>query len=91
MTLYYPYAFKNISNRNLASIMQKEVSGYLGSRNIGTIVRADLAVLRTSKVPTALVEVGYMSNKDELKNLASNSYRQKAAEAIRNGILKALK
>jgi N-acetylmuramoyl-L-alanine amidase len=32
-----------------------------------------------------------MSNKDELKNLASNSYRQKAAEAIRNGILKALK
>jgi N-acetylmuramoyl-L-alanine amidase len=91
MTLYYPYAFKNISNRNLASIMQKEVSGYLGSRNVGTIVRADLAVLRTSKVPTALVEVGYMSNKDELKNLASNSYRQKAAEAIRNGILKALK
>jgi len=92
MTLYYPGVYKyNLSSNNLASIMQKEVTGYLDSKNIGIIVRKDLAVLRTSKVPAIIVEVGYMSNTNELKNMVSDSYRQKAAEAIRNGILKALK
>ncbi|HHV95456.1 MAG TPA: N-acetylmuramoyl-L-alanine amidase [Clostridiaceae bacterium] len=94
MTLYYPEtAMKRngITSKDLAAIIQKEVSSYLGTKNIGIISRTNLAVLRTSKVPAVIVEVGYMTNKNELKKLSTAEYRQKAAEAIRNGILKALR
>jgi len=94
MTLYYPgTAMKRngITSQDLASIIQKEVSSYLQTKNIGIIQRTNLAVLRTSKVPAVIVEVGYMTNKNELKKLNTEEYRQKAAEAIRNGILKALR
>ena len=94
MTLYYPgSAMKRngLTSKDLAAIIQNEVSSYLGTRNIGIISRTNLAVLRTSKVPAVIVEVGYMTNKNELKKLNTAEYRQKAAEGIRNGILKALR
>lgn len=93
MTLYYPYstAYKNnLSSKALAGIIQNEAAKSLGSRNIGIIQRTDLTVLRVAKVPAVLVEVGYMSNSNELNKLKTDAYRQKAAEAIKNGIIKAL-
>ncbi|NSW90652.1 MAG: N-acetylmuramoyl-L-alanine amidase [Firmicutes bacterium] len=93
MTLYYPYSGVNkdgLSSKTLASIVQNEMSKLLGSRNIGIVPRSDLTVLRASRVPAVIVEVGYMSNYNELSKLKSDSYRQKAAEAIKKAILKAL-
>lgn len=94
MTLYYPGAAmkrNGLTSKDLAAIIQKELSSYLGTRNIGIISRTNLAVLRTSKVPAVIVEVGYMTNKNELAKLNTAEYRQKAAEGIKNGILRALR
>lgn len=43
---------------------------------------AGFAVLKAPDVPSVLVEMGFLSNKHEEKNLRSNSYREKMAQAI---------
>ena len=43
-------------------------------------------IIRTSKVPVALIEVGFMTNYKELDLLNSTSYQKKAAEGIYNAI-----
>jgi N-acetylmuramoyl-L-alanine amidase len=93
MTLYHPGSRQTgieISSRELASIAQKEMVRRLGSRNIGIIQRPNLAVLRTTKMPAILAEIGYMSNSSELKKLKSPDYRQKSAEALKDAIVKVL-
>jgi N-acetylmuramoyl-L-alanine amidase len=93
MTLYYP----NGTNKNgfngykFASIVQKNLNMKLGTDNKGIIERPHLAVLRTSKMPAVLVEVGYMTNKTELKKLLTDSYKEKAAKVLSDSVLEALK
>lgn len=94
MTLYHPSngtAGGGLTGKDLAGIVLKEVTGKLNSKNLGTVSRPQLAVLRTTNMPSVLVEVGYMTNKSEFAKLKSADYRQKAAEALKNAILKAFK
>ena len=46
-------------------------------------------IIRTSKVPVALIEVGFMTNYDELDKLKSPKYQKKAAQGIYNAIMEA--
>ena len=43
-------------------------------------------VLRNTRVPAVLCELGFLTNKAEAKKIASGSYRQRLAEAIARGI-----
>lgn len=43
---------------------------------------AGFVVLKSPNIPSVLVELGYLSNKTEDKNLQQKSYRQKLGEAI---------
>jgi len=47
---------------------------------------AGFAVLKAPDVPSVLVELGFMSNKNEAQMLASPDYRQKIAQALVAGI-----
>ncbi len=47
---------------------------------------ANFVVLRSHDVPSVLVEVGFISNPDEEKNLGSRRHRQKIATAITAGV-----
>lgn len=53
--------------------------------------RQTFAVLRETKMPAALVELGYMSNPIELKKINSDLYQNIFASSIANGILEYLK
>ena len=93
MSLYYPYggnAKGNLTAKEFASIVQKQLTGKLDTINLGVIQRPHLAVLRTAKMPAVLAEVGYMSNSSELNRLKSTAFRKSAAEALKNAVLKAL-
>ena len=46
-------------------------------------------VFKNLKISGILIECGFMSNPDDLKNLMDDTYRQKTAEAIYNGIINA--
>ena len=73
----------------LAQICVDEVSGVLGSRNRGIINGNEIYIIRNSKVPVALIEVGFMTNQAELNNLTSEDYQKKAAQGIYNAIMRA--
>lgn len=84
----------------LISLMQRDTinnSAYLGQsilKNMdkATYVRdnnllfAGFRVLKTPDVPSVLVEMGYLSNPDEERQLNSPAYRKKLAGAIADGI-----
>lgn len=47
---------------------------------------AGFAVLKAPDIPSVLIEVGFLSNRTEAKNLSKPSYRKKVATAIKIGI-----
>ena len=47
-------------------------------------------MLRHSIMPSVLIEVGFISNKDEREKMFNEAYRKKLAEGIAEGILKTL-
>jgi N-acetylmuramoyl-L-alanine amidase len=47
---------------------------------------AGFRVLRAPDVPSVLVELGYVSNRDDLKSLMSDSWRDRTADSIAKAI-----
>ena len=72
------------SNR-LAKNIQSELVRGLGLKDMG-VRYADFAVLRTSSMPAVLCELAFISNAAEEKKMNTDSFRNKAAEAIVKGI-----
>ncbi|MCE1247117.1 MAG: N-acetylmuramoyl-L-alanine amidase family protein [Firmicutes bacterium] len=74
-----------ISDRALASSIQSSLINGTGRRNLG-VRRERFHVLRRSKMPSVLVELCFISNPAEAKLLDTPEFRQKAAEAIMDGL-----
>ena len=53
-----------------------------GASNRGLSVRSDMTGFNWSKVPVILPEIGFMSNPDEDRLLATAAYQQKIADAL---------
>ena len=81
---------KGNSSKHLAHILLKKTTEALGSKNMGLVAGNDIYIIRTSEVPAALVEVGFMTNPKELANLTDKKYQKKCARAIYEGIMQAL-
>lgn len=74
-------------SKDLSSFIQGELARLSGLRDRG-LRQANLAVLRGSYMPAALVETAYISNPGDEKNLNSAAFRDRIADAIANGIIK---
>ena len=75
------------ASENLASIIQNNLAKKLvSSRNRG-VKQAGFHVLVGASMPNVLVEVGFLSNKEEAKNLNKYQYRRKIASALYQAIL----
>ncbi|MDX1625545.1 MAG: N-acetylmuramoyl-L-alanine amidase [Wenzhouxiangellaceae bacterium] len=59
---------------------------HVGRNHRKHVERANFVVLRSPDVPSVLVEVGFISNPNDEKNLGSRQHRQRIAAAIRDGI-----
>lgn len=66
----------------------KSISKYMSkiSSNGNGIRREDYRVLVKTKMPAVLVEIGYLSNHGEASLISDNSFQDKIADAISNGI-----
>lgn len=85
-TFYYP---NNPSNPNLAALIQLELKKNL--ENTDRVAKAadkTVYLLKTLKIPSALVEVGFLSNPEEARLLASEKYQKMVAASVYQGILR---
>ncbi len=82
---YYNTAFRPQDSRRLATLVQQELVGELGLRNIG-VKTANFYVIRHTTMPSILVELAFLSNAREESLLNQASFRQRSANAIFRGI-----
>lgn len=63
----------------------------VGMPNRGVTERKDMTGFNWSKLPVILVEMGFLSNKEEDKMLSTQEYQDKIAKSLADGISSALK
>jgi N-acetylmuramoyl-L-alanine amidase len=82
------YSLSNLDNAVLASLIQNELtSNLLNTKRIAERIKT-MYLLKNLRMPSALVEVGFLSNPHEAKLMADQSYQQKVAASIYQGILR---
>lgn len=77
-------------SKRFASICLRNLLKDLGTKSKGTVVGDEVYIIRMSKPPVALVEVGFMTNQKELENLQDPEYQRKAAQAMYDAIMEFL-
>ncbi|MDK2868629.1 MAG: N-acetylmuramoyl-L-alanine amidase [Clostridiales bacterium] len=77
--------------KGLATAIQKELVSDLNAVDRGVVQRPNLVVLRETKMPSVLCELGFISNESDQAKLMDPAYLDKAAGAIVDGIVKFLK
>lgn len=84
-TFYYP---GSKDNATLASLIQDEIKKNM--QNTDRVAKSidNVYLLKTLTIPSALVEVGFLSNPSEADLLRSPAYQKKVAAAIYQGILR---
>ena len=82
--------YGSLTNKELAALMLEQVTGNAGRKKRDTVVREGLYLVRRSKVPTTIVEVGYMTNQDDMDFMKKEIGQQKIAEGIYQGIVNAV-
>ncbi|MDW7670704.1 MAG: N-acetylmuramoyl-L-alanine amidase [Bacillota bacterium] len=90
-TLYYPSeknSFDFRENKFLAEIFQDEMVRVLGAASHRINAREKLVVLRETNMPAIITEIGFMSNSEEERLIASSDYRRRAAEGVRNAVIR---
>lgn len=84
------YNRKKEEDRPLSNDIQTQVISQTGANNRG-VKNAEFTVLVKSKMISALVECGFITNELEVKKLSDSSYQDKLATGIANGIEEYLK
>lgn len=77
---------KEVDNFPLADMIYKEVLAQTGAVDRGIIKRPKLVVLRETRMPAVLVEVGFITNPTEEKLILDSEYQDKIVEGIIRGI-----
>ncbi len=83
------YTDKHQHNETLATLIQEELKRtVVNTDRVAKKADSNLFLLRTSEVPTALIEVGFLSNPEEARKLATEAYQKQLAAGIYQGVLR---
>ncbi|AND42249.1 cell wall-binding repeat-containing protein [Cytobacillus oceanisediminis] len=83
---YYNTAYASADSKLLAEEIQKELVKAMGTNDRG-VKQGSFYVIKYTKIPSVLVEIAFISNPEDAKKLANNTFRQRAADAIYKGIM----
>lgn len=75
-------------SERLAAVLQKEIRETLANTNRTAFKNETVYLLKELEMPSALVEVGFLSNPGESKLLADVEYQKKVAASLYRGILR---
>ena len=78
-----------LKSEELAKSILENLSKNVSTKNRGSKTE-DHVVTKTSYMPAVLIEVGFMSNAEELKLLISDEFQQSFAKGVSEGILAVL-
>ena len=83
------YGPKAEKSNTLAEAIRKNIVSLIQAENKRVLKKGtkDAYLLYNSEIPSVIVECGFMSNKEDLKNLLDEEYQNKMAFAIFCGIL----
>ncbi|TCP24198.1 N-acetylmuramoyl-L-alanine amidase [Scopulibacillus darangshiensis] len=84
-TFYHP---KSKENKVLAKFIQDSLRNQIKNTDRFAKAIEHVYLLKRSKAPSSLVEVGFLSNPDERQLLETKDYQKKIAVSIYNGILR---
>ncbi len=70
-----------------ASLLHAQMIASSGATDRGVKARADLSGFNWATVPSVLVEVGFLSNPNDDKQLADAAYQDRLADGIARGVL----
>jgi N-acetylmuramoyl-L-alanine amidase len=82
------YSTSNEGNKALATFIQSELKRNLLNTNRVAKTINTVYLLKVLQMPSAVVEVGFLSNAEEARLMADRSYQQKVAASIYQGILR---
>ena len=74
-------------SEELAAMIQEEMAKKIKSKNRG-VKQAGFHVLIGASMPNILIEAGYLTNRNEEKNLRNTKYRQAIANCIYKAVVK---
>lgn len=88
--MYAPFSNQNLYKQRevrtrLAADIQREIVKSGGRKDLG-VLEANFSVLRNTQIPSVLVETAFLSNAQEEKLLSTDSFCQKMADGILNGL-----
>lgn len=86
-TFYYP---KFDESRHLAKMIQAEIVRQLENTDRAALALNSMYLLKHAEIPSALVEIGFLSNEKERENLKLDAYQHRMAASIYEGILRYL-
>lgn len=84
-TFYYP---KYDESKHLAKMIQAEIIRNLENTTREALPIQGVYLLKHAEVPSAIVEIGFLSNETELELLKDKDYQRQMAASIYNGILR---
>lgn len=89
LTMYcpsYESELKSSDQYPLAKAMQETLSSELNMKSIGIWKKPQYVVLRETKMPSVLLELGFLTNRSDEKLARSEDYQTRAANAIANAL-----
>ncbi|MDR1541468.1 MAG: N-acetylmuramoyl-L-alanine amidase [Clostridiales bacterium] len=81
---------KPFSSEEMASVLQRGMIDATGAKDRGIGYSDEYYLLNHTRVPTNIVEAGFMSNPSELRLLTDDNYIDKIAQGLKNGVLNLL-
>ena len=75
------------ASKQAAALVQKELIAATGAKDRGLDARSDMTGFNWSDVPVVLPEIGFMTNPDEDRLLATEAYQNKIVQGLTRAIL----
>ncbi len=91
--LYTDHKYKGVKNMDLANLFSNTIANKIPLKKRGIVKKHedDVYIMDKAQVPMILIEIGYLTNADDMNYIAKQSNRKEIAKGIYDGIIKAYK
>ena len=76
------FTMSGLNSKEMAAIFKKQLIEDLAMTDRGIKDRPNLVVLKSNEVPAVLIELGFITNSEDLKKLTTESFQKKTAASI---------